>query len=51
MTASAAGHQAVPASANHRTLMALPAAPLGAVLSGGVLGARQWLVIQPLRPR
>jgi hypothetical protein len=40
MTASGADQQAVPASANHHTLVALPAAPLGAVLSGGVRGAR-----------
>jgi hypothetical protein len=37
--------------ANHHTLVALPVATLGAVLSGGVLGVLQWLVIQPLRPQ
>jgi hypothetical protein len=37
--------------ASRHTLVALLAATLGTVLFGGVLGALQWLVIQPLRPR
>ena len=40
-----------PTLASRHTLVALLAATPGAELVGSVLGALQWLVIQPLRPR